>query len=83
MIAPFIFAIRCYQATLAPFLSGHCRFYPTCSNYAIDAYTLHGPVRGTWLTLRRLARCQPWGGSGVDMVPEPRRSPGDDVSGAE
>ncbi len=71
---PFILAIRFYQVTLAPLLSGHCRFIPTCSNYAIDAYRLHGPVRGSWLTLRRLARCHPWGGNGFDPVPEPGRS---------
>ncbi len=68
---PFILAIRLYQVTLSPLMAGHCRFIPTCSNYAIDAYRLHGPVRGTWLTLRRLARCHPWGGNGFDPVPEP------------
>ena len=71
---PFIVAIRAYQAILAPVMSGHCRFHPTCSEYAIEAYRVHGPVRGTWLTARRLMRCQPWGGSGYDPVPcrEPR-----------
>lgn len=70
-VMPFVFAIRCYQAVLAPLMSGHCRFIPTCSNYAIDAYKLHGPVRGTVLTARRLAKCHPWGGTGFDPVPEP------------
>jgi putative membrane protein insertion efficiency factor len=66
---PFILVIRLYQVALSPFLGGHCRFYPTCSKYAIEAYQTHGPIRGTWLTLRRLARCHPFGGQGVDVVP--------------
>lgn len=68
-IMPFIIVLRAYQAVLAPLMSGHCRFIPTCSNYAIEAYKRHGVVRGTWLTARRLMRCQPWGGSGFDPVP--------------
>jgi putative membrane protein insertion efficiency factor len=51
-----------------------CRFLPTCSSYAIDAIQLHGPARGSWLAIRRLARCHPWGAYGVDMVP-PREVP--------
>lgn len=66
--------IRGYQRTLAVLLGGHCRFHPTCSNYAIEAYQVWGPWRGTWLTLRRLARCHPFGGHGFDPVPE-RRPP--------
>lgn len=46
-----------------------CRFWPTCSEYALDALREHGATRGGWLTLRRLSRCHPWGGSGVDPVP--------------
>ena len=71
-VAPFVLALRAYQVVLAPLMSGHCRFIPTCSNYAIEAYKTHGVIRGTWLTARRLARCQPWGGNGYDPVP-PRR----------
>jgi putative membrane protein insertion efficiency factor len=67
--APFILAIRLYQAMLGPLLGGHCRFHPTCSAYAIEAYRVHGPIRGSWLTLRRLARCHPLGGGGYDPVP--------------
>jgi len=55
-----------YRATLGPFLGGHCRFTPTCSQYAIDAIDRHGPLRGAWLAARRVARCHPWGGSGYD-----------------
>jgi hypothetical protein len=47
-----------------------CRFDPTCSSYAMEAYRCHGVLRGTWLTMRRLGRCHPWGGFGYDPVPE-------------
>jgi putative membrane protein insertion efficiency factor len=71
---PFIVLIRAYQILLSPILGGHCRFHPTCSRYALDAYRLHGPLRGTWLTVRRLLRCHPFGGHGYDPVPPPRGS---------
>ncbi len=47
-----------------------CRYQPSCSSYALEALELHGAARGTWLTLRRLGRCHPWGGFGFDPVPE-------------
>lgn len=74
LAAPFIFTIRAYQATLAPFLGGRCRFDPSCSHYAIDAYRTHHVLRASWLTARRLLRCHPLGGSGFDPVP-PARQP--------
>ena len=49
-----------------------CRFWPTCSHYGYEAIEVHGALRGSWLTLRRLSRCRPFGPSGVDPVPEPR-----------
>jgi putative membrane protein insertion efficiency factor len=52
-------------------LPNHCRYWPTCSNYAAEAVTSWGARRGSWLALRRLGRCHPWGGHGVDPVPEP------------
>lgn len=58
-----------YRYTLSPLIGHGCRFRPTCSEYAMDAITLHGAVKGGWLTLRRLARCHPWGGWGYDPVP--------------
>jgi putative membrane protein insertion efficiency factor len=64
-----IWLVRLYQATLRPLFGGHCRFRPTCSDYAIEALRTHGGVRGAWLTVRRLARCQPFGGAGYDPVP--------------
>jgi len=64
-----ILLIRLYQATLSPLLGGHCRFHPTCSEYAIEAFRTHNPVRAFFLTARRLLRCHPFGGSGWDPVP--------------
>ena len=72
--APFILLIRAYQVTLAPLLGGQCRFHPTCSRYAVEAYQTHGPLRGTWLTLRRVARCHPFSRGGYDPVPPPEDS---------
>ena len=62
-------AIRLYQSTLGPALPKSCRYAPTCSHYGYEAIARYGAVRGSWLTLKRLARCQPWGGHGYDPVP--------------
>lgn len=64
--------IRGYQLLLSPFLGNHCRFYPSCSSYAMTAIETHGVGRGLWLGLRRLLRCHPWHEGGFDPVPEPR-----------
>jgi uncharacterized protein len=61
--------IRVYQSTLGPALPPACRYQPTCSHYAYTAIERYGIVRGGWLTLRRVVRCQPFGGSGYDPVP--------------
>jgi hypothetical protein len=63
-------AVRVYQRATARRPSP-CRYVPSCSNYALDAYEQHGFWRGTWLAVRRLARCHPWGGHGWDPVPPP------------
>ena len=60
---------RAYKLTLSPLIGNQCRFLPTCSDYGKQALLDHGPVRGGYLTLRRLCRCHPWGASGFDPVP--------------
>ncbi len=49
-----------------------CRYFPSCSAYSLEAVETHGAIRGAWLTARRLGRCHPWGGHGIDLVPEPK-----------
>ncbi|NBX36839.1 MAG: membrane protein insertion efficiency factor YidD [Planctomycetes bacterium] len=62
-------AVRFYQRALSPVLGGRCRFHPSCSHYAVEAIERHGAWRGGCLTVRRLARCHPWGACGEDPVP--------------
>ncbi|WP_433557418.1 membrane protein insertion efficiency factor YidD [Pseudonocardia xinjiangensis] len=64
--------LRGYQRWVSPALPPTCRFYPTCSAYAVEALQVHGVLRGSWLTLCRLLRCAPWHPGGIDPVP-PRR----------
>ncbi|HEY9517180.1 MAG TPA: membrane protein insertion efficiency factor YidD [Gemmatimonadaceae bacterium] len=64
-----IFLIRGYQAVISPLLPPSCRFYPSCSAYAVEALQRHGALRGSWLTIRRLARCHPFHPGGYDPVP--------------
>jgi uncharacterized protein len=61
--------VRTYRLVLSPWVGHSCRFQPTCSVYALEALERHGALRGSWLTLRRLLRCHPFGGSGIDNVP--------------
>lgn len=63
-------AIRAYQFLLSPWVGGSCRYWPTCSEYAREAVDRHGAARGSYLAVRRLARCHPYGRGGVDPVPE-------------
>lgn len=67
-----VLPIRLYQLVLSPLLGPRCRFYPSCSAYAVSALQQHGAVRGLWLALRRLGRCHPWNPGGPDPVPPPR-----------
>lgn len=69
LIFPFVFMIRFYQIVISPIFPPSCRFTPTCSQYALEAFYKHGPVKGLYLTVRRILRCHPWGGSGYDPVP--------------
>ena len=64
--------VRTYQVVLSPLFAGSCRYQPSCSRYAMAALEQHGLVKGAWIAIRRLARCHPLGGSGLDPVPPPR-----------
>jgi putative membrane protein insertion efficiency factor len=76
-MSPLAFALKslilAYRWGISLLLPASCRFRPTCSEYALDAIASHGALRGTVLTVRRLLRCHPWGESGFDPVPEPRK----------
>jgi putative membrane protein insertion efficiency factor len=65
--------IRGYQLAISPLLGPNCRFHPTCSQYALTAIERHGAVRGSWLALRRVARCHPFHPGGIDEVPPTKR----------
>lgn len=61
--------IRCYQIAISPLLGPRCRYIPTCSQYALEAVALYGAGHGSWLALKRVCRCHPWGGQGYDPLP--------------
>lgn len=65
----FLLLVRIYQYCISPWFPAACRFTPTCSQYALEAIRKYGPFKGGWLTVKRLSRCHPWGGSGYDPVP--------------
>jgi len=62
--------IRIYQVVLSPFVGQHCRFHPSCSNYALEAIDEYGSIRGGWMAIKRVCRCHPWHPGGVDLVPK-------------
>ena len=66
--------IKAYQLILSPLFGPSCRFQPTCSTYAIEALKKHGVIQGLWLTIKRLVKCNPWGGQGFDPVPEKKNN---------
>jgi len=65
----FILPVKIYKYSISPLLPGACRYYPTCSEYCIQAIEKHGPLKGIWLGTKRICSCNPWGGSGYDPVP--------------
>jgi uncharacterized protein len=64
-----VLLVRGYQVSLSPLLPASCRYYPSCSAYAIEALEKHGAARGSWLAMRRIARCHPFRPGGFDPVP--------------
>lgn len=66
---PLLALVKFYQYCISPLTPPSCRYVPTCSQYAVEALRKYGPIKGCWLTLKRLSRCHPWGGSGYDPVP--------------
>lgn len=65
---PLIALVRFYQVAISPLKPPTCRFTPTCSQYALEALKKYGPIKGSWLALKRLCKCHPWGGSGYDPL---------------
>ena len=70
LLLPIILSIRIYQWFVSPLLPTTCRFLPSCSHYSIEALLVHGAIRGSSLSIKRICRCHPWGDSGYDPVPE-------------
>ena len=69
IVFPFVLLIKIYQVCISPFTPASCRFSPTCSSYSLQAFKKYGPIKGAWLSFKRIIRCHPWGGSGYDPVP--------------
>lgn len=70
LIAPFLLLIRFYQVAISPYTPATCRYQPTCSHYSLEALKKYGLFKGSWLALKRIFSCHPWGGSGYDPVPD-------------
>jgi len=62
--------VRFYRAVISPLIGSNCRYQPTCSAYTLEALEKHGAIKGGWLSLKRITSCHPWGGSGIDNVPD-------------
>ncbi|MCY4152967.1 MAG: membrane protein insertion efficiency factor YidD [Aestuariivita sp.] len=62
--------VHLYRLVLSPWVGFNCRYQPTCSAYALESLKRHGAIKGSWLALKRIGRCHPWGGCGYDPVPE-------------
>ncbi len=70
LAAPLVFGVKMYQRLISPMTSPTCRFYPSCSSYAVTSLVRFGPLRGAWLAIGRIGRCHPWNPGGVDPVPQ-------------
>ena len=66
---PLLVLIRGYQLMISPLLGSNCRFMPTCSEYAMESLKSHGLIKGSYLTIKRIGKCHPWGGHGYDPIP--------------
>ena len=69
---PFVLIIKLYQVVISPLIGPKCRYTPSCSTYGVEAFKKHGIFKGGWLTIKRIIKCNPWGGHGHD----PGRDPG-------
>ena len=69
LIAPLILLIQAYRYLLSPLFGNHCRYTPSCSQYAVEAIETHGAIQGLWLALKRVGSCHPWHVGGYDPVP--------------
>ena len=67
--SPLLLLIRGYQLVISPLLGSNCRFMPTCSEYAMESLKAYGLIKGTFLTVKRIGKCHPWGGHGYDPIP--------------
>lgn len=81
LATPLVWLIRAYQRFVSPMRPPTCRYYPSCSAYAVTALQTYGPVRGLWMTVCRIGRCHPWAAGGVDHVPLRDRATGRPVPG--
>lgn len=70
LIYPLLLLIKVYQKIISPIFPSTCRYTPTCSHYAKEALEIHGLFKGSWLALKRISSCHPWGGQGYDPVPK-------------
>ena len=69
VIFPLVLLIRAYQLIISPVLGSNCRFMPTCSEYALDCLKEYGLIKGTFLSIKRIGKCHPWGSHGYDPIP--------------
>ena len=65
----FLIPVYLYKYIISPLSPASCRYVPSCSEYAVQALKIHGPLKGLWLTINRISRCHPWGDHGIDPVP--------------